>query len=157
MNSIIDIKAESFPWHFKFVGVVLLVLAVVMLNVLWYVSPIFLLIGTIMLSTCSGTVFNAEMKMYREYHAILFVKAGEWKKYDYIEKIFINASKESQQVHPAHTNDSTTFYYTSYDAYLKFSNGQKIYLMSKKDKAALVKKLKPVAEVLKTELVDYTV
>jgi hypothetical protein len=157
MNHIINIKAESFPWQFKFIGALAFIAAVGFVSTWWWLSLIFLLVGAVIFTTHSGTSLDAEKKMYREYNAFLFMKMGEWKKYDNVEKIFINASKESQQVHPAHTNDSATFTYTSYDAYLKFSTGQKIYLASKKDKVALMKMLKGVAEVLETELVDYSI
>jgi hypothetical protein len=157
MKHSIDIKAESLPWHFKFLGILMILLAIAAIfSSVWWLSIILVFVGLIILTIQSGTEIDHSTKTYREYNSILFFRHGEQERYDAVEKIFINASKVEQRVHPAHTNDSSTFYYTEYNAYLKLSDGKKIFLMSKKNKAAMMNKLKPVAELLETELVDYT-
>lgn len=152
----IDIKAESLPWYFKLVGVLLIILALALMTNVWWLSIILGLIGLVILTTHSGTEIDPAMKTFREYHSILFFRYGEKEKYEGVENIFINASKVSQTVHPAHTLDSATFNHMEFNAYLKFSDGKKIFLMSKKSKTELMNKLKSVTEALKVEVVDYS-
>jgi len=157
MKRSIDIKAESLPWQFKFIGVLLILFAIAAIfSSVWWLSIILAFVGLIILTIQSGTEIDHNKKTYREYNSVLFFRHGERERYEAVEKIFINASKVTQVVHPAHTNDSATFDHTEYNAYLKLSDGKKIFLMSKKNKAAMMNKLKPVAELLEAELVDYT-
>ena len=123
---------------------------------MWWLSVILGLVGLVILTTHSGTEIDPATKTFREYHSMLFFRRGEKEKYDGVENIFINSSKVSQTVHPAHTLDSATFNHVEYNAYLKFSDGKKIFLMSKKDKDVLIGQLQPIANRLETELVDHT-
>lgn len=157
MTHTIDIKAESLPWQFKLVGILLIVfaLATAMSSVLW-VSIILIVVGVIILTINSGTEIDPGTKKYREYNSILFYRYGEEERYEDVEKIFINASKVTKEMQTAHTTHGSIFSSIEYNAYLKLSDGKKIFLMSKKNKKAMIDKLKPVAEQLRSELVDYS-
>jgi hypothetical protein len=155
-EKVLDIKAESFPWQAKLIGALLLMIAIGTLTNYWWLSTI-LFIGAVFLFTGhSGTEIDGINKTFREYNSYLFVKFGETKKYNGIEKIFINGSKESQTMYTAHTTSSTTFTHLVYDAYLKFDNGEKIFLTGRKDKNKLIRVLEPVVKRLTVQVVDNT-
>lgn len=157
MNETVDIKAESLPWYFKLTGLLLIIFSLATLSgSYWWVALILIPIGAILITYVSGTEIDIVKKNYREYNSILFLKRGERENFQEIEKIFINASKVTSQMHTAHTSNGSTFTHTEYNAYLKFSNGKKIFLTSKKDKKVLISQLQTIANQLETELVDYT-
>jgi hypothetical protein len=157
MEKVIDIRAESLPWYFKLAGMLLVVLALALMTNVWWLSVILGLVGLIILTTHSGTQIDPSTKTFREYHSILSFRYGQKETYDGVENIFINAAKVSQTVHPAHTLDSATFSHVEYNAYLKLSDGRKIFLMSKRSKTKLINRLKQVMNVLKVEVVDNAV
>lgn len=151
----IDIKAESFPWQAKLVGALFLVGGIAMFITVWWLAVILVLVGLLLLTGHSGTVFDREKKIYLEYNSYLFFRRGEKIPYNRVEKIFINSERFSQKVFTPHTLDSATFYSIAYNAYLKFDNGRKIYLTTCKKKSALIGRIKPVAEFLQTSVHDY--
>jgi hypothetical protein len=97
-----------------------------------------------------------ESNSYREYNSILFIKTGKGKKYQRIEKIFINPVRVSKTIYTAHTSNSSTFQDVEYNAYLKFSDGEKIFLLSGKNKNRIRNRLKIIAETLNIPLQDNT-
>lgn len=126
----------------------------VIYNLLW--SPILLLLGTFILTGFRGVDFNGQEKVYREYNSFLFVKFGKWLKYNQAEKIFINAGSTSQKIYTQVT-DGITVKSKDYNAYLKFDNGSKIYLASKKDKNRLIKRLQKLSDFFRLDIQDNTI
>lgn len=155
-NSKVDIKAESFPWQAKLLGILFIIGSMAAATNIWWLSLILFLSALFLLTGHSGTTIDPVARTYREYNSYYFVKSGKTIPYEQVEKIFINASRESQTMHPYHMMNSSTVSYMVYNAYLKFNNGKKIFLTGKKDKKALISQLKTVSELLKTELVDYS-
>jgi len=153
---LIDIKAESFPWQAKLIGVLLTIVAVAVVGTFWYLSVGLFAIAVFLLTTYSGTEIDPEQRTYKEYNSYFFVKSGDSVSYSAVEKIYINSAKESQTMHPAHTLDSRTFETTVYNAYLKFEDGTKIFLTSRKNKKNLIQLLDPIARKLDVQLVDNT-
>src|SRR5690606_15570637 len=151
----IDIKDESFPWQAKLVAALFLVGGIAMFITVRWLAVILVLVGLLLLTGHSGTVFDREKKIYLEYNSYLFFRRGEKIPYNRVEKIFINSERFSQKVFTPHTLDSATFYSIAYNAYLKFDNGRKIYLTTCKKKSALIGRIKPVAEFLQTSVHDY--
>lgn len=153
----IDIKAESFPWQAKLIGVLLLIGALAVIMNYWWLSVIFAVVGLTLLSGHSGTEIDAASKTFREYNSYLSIRTGVTEKYNKIEKVYINETKVSQKIYTAHTLDSSTFRSVLYNAYLKFDDGKKIFLTSRKDKARLINLLSPVVASLGVDLSDNTV
>lgn len=156
-ESIIDIKAESLPWHVKFIGALFLIGAITVIVNYWWLSIILALIGLTLLTGYSGTEINYTNKTFREYHSYLFIRRGVTEKYHGIERVFINKANVSQKMYTAHTGSSSTFENILFNAYLKFDDGRKIFLTSRKDKVRLIKLLNPVIAVLGVDLTDNTV
>ena len=153
----IDIKFGAlFPWQFRLVGFVLMLSAVAFIQTQLWVSILLVLAGMFILLSYEGTEVNINTKTYREYTSFFFIKTGKFLGYSQAEQIYLTKSKQSQQIYTAHTNQSSTFSDTLYNAYLKLSPGKKIHLCSQKNKNSLLEKLSPLSEKLKVDIVDYT-
>lgn len=155
-EEIIDIKAESFPWQVKLMGALLLFVALMVMTSHWWLSIIFVVLGVFLLTGYSGTEVDVSAKTFREYNSYLFVRTGERRKYDRIERIFVNKAKVTQKMYTAHTNNSAVFQDIVYNAYMKVDD-EKIFLTRRKNKDKLIRLLNPVVAGLGTQLIDNTV
>lgn len=153
----IDIKSGPlFPWHFRFVGLILLVSSLPLFISNLLLALLLLVVGLAIVSAYEGTEIDSALKVYREYTSFfLLIKAGKFERYVDVEKVFITKSTESQQMYTAHTTQSSTFENVVYNAYVKFSTGEKIHLLREKYKDKLIKKLKTLSESLQVEIVDH--
>ncbi|MCP4460009.1 MAG: hypothetical protein GY816_18600 [Cytophagales bacterium] len=95
---------------------------------------------------------DVEMKTYCDFTAVLGRKFGRVHPFDGIEKVFIKASAISQTIYGYGPNSYEKKTY-EYDAYLKFTDGQKLFLASDEDKSELAKRLQPILKKLGTEIV----
>ena len=156
-KQIVDIKSGSlFPFPFLVLGA-LVFLAAMLVFVSSPILSVFLFVtAAFILTAHEGTEIDPSSKTYREYQSFLFVKKGSMKSYDSIEKIFVNSGKSVQRVYTAHTSQSSTFSSVEYNAYLKFSDGVKVFLLSKRNKPKLLDKLRDAARILNVALVDNT-
>lgn len=153
----LDIKSgRLFPFHFLILGGVFFLAGVALFPSQVMLPLIFITLGSIILTAYSGTEINTSAGTYREYTSILFIKKGKHKKFASIEKIFINAGKTSQKMYTAHTASSATFTTLEYNAYLKFTDGSKVFLQSDKNKNRLLNKINEAAKNLDTLVVDTT-
>lgn len=123
----------------------------------WWVSVLLLLPAIFLLTGYSGTIVDVKQKTYKEYTSYMFIKSGEVERFNGIEKIFINSARQSQRLNSMYTLEGSTYHNTVYNAYLKFDNGKKIFLTSRKDKDVLIAQMQRAADVLGTVLVDNTV
>mgnify|MGYP001816433816 CR=1 FL=1 len=153
----LNIKTGSiFPWHFQLIAVVIVIGSVALFLTNMVLSLVLLIVGMAMLTSYSGILVDTSKKTYRAYYSVLQLKIGDVVSYEGIEKIFVNANKESQKIYTSHTLDSNTFKNIVYDGYLKFMDGNKIHLISKKNKPAVMHKLNEYADFLAVELQDNT-
>lgn len=151
----IDIKyGLLLPWTFRLLTACAIVLGLSAWQTNPWVTIIIGIAGFFVLMTFEGTEINPANKTYREYTSFFFFKIGRFKPYPEIELIFINKAKESQQMYTAHTTHSSTFENRVYNAYLKFSNGEKIHLQKTKKKEKLMAVLKPLSEAVGVEVTD---
>ena len=153
----IDIRCgRLFPFQFQVIAIVFLIGSVATFYLNPVIALLLILISVVILTAHEGTEINSSARTYREYNSFLFIRSGQHKKYSGIEKIFINSEKVSQKMYTPHTLDSSTFRHINYNAWLKFDNGVKVHLMSKKDKEALLGMLGKIAMFLNTSVVDAT-
>jgi hypothetical protein len=156
-KSIVDIRSGSlFPFPFLVLGAGVLLAGLGIFMSYPIISLFLLVTAAFVLTAHEGTEIDSASHTYREYQSFLFIKKGKPKKYERIEKIFVNAGKVSQKIYTAHTSSSSTFSSIEYNAYLKFSDGVKIFLLSKKSKEKLLQKLNDAARVLGVAVVDNT-
>ena len=154
---VVDIKSGAlFPFPFLVLGAVVLVAGVAVVTTQFLLSIFLMLTAGIILTAHEGTEIDPSKNTYREYQSYLFIKKGKVTEYDQIEKIFVNATKVSQRMYTAHTSNSSTFSNVEYNAYLKFTDGVKIFLLSKKNKARLLARLEKVARALNIPVTDST-
>jgi len=96
---------------------------------------------------------DVENKTYADLTSVFGRKFGKAVAFDEIENVFIKSSVVSQTIHGFGPNSYEKKNY-EFDAYLKFTNGEKLFLVSDEDEKELRKRLKPVLKKLETELVN---
>jgi len=151
-----DFKTENyFPFHVLLVGGGLLLIGLSMVTLKLFMGGlIVLLIGIIIVTTQYRFRIDLDKKEYQDYIWILGMKAGKRIQYDEIRYIFIKQSQESQTM--GLRAATTTIHKTVFDSYLKFSEQEKIHLITRDNRKDLIEKLRPISQKLKTEILDYT-
>ena len=144
------------PWHIQLFAIVLVIGSIALFATNFVMAVILLFVGMLILSSYSGVQINRMKKTYRAYNSFLFIKMGGLNNYEVVEKIYINQNQVSQKIYTAHTTSSQIFNNIKYDGYVKFDDGTKVHLMSKKDKSVLMNRLKEYADFLEVELQDNT-
>ena len=156
-KSTVDIKSGTlFPFQFLVLGAIIFVAGLAVVGPYMIIGLVLIIAGAIILTAHEGTEISPGSRTYREYNSILFIKSGKDKKYERIEKIFINPVRISQRLYTAHTMSPATFLHVGYNAYLKFSDGEKIFLFSGKNKSRLKKRLAGIAKILNIPVQDNT-
>jgi len=115
---------------------------------------VLILAGVVIFTTHNRLQVDLDKKTYHDYVWILGLKNGDKGTFDRIEYLFIKRSKVSQTMNSLVS--SATIHKYVFDAYLKFSEKKKIYLMTKESKETLTRKLKPIAAALNVDIVDYS-
>jgi hypothetical protein len=157
-KSTVDIKSGSvFPFPFLVLGAIFFMAGAAVFINHPVISIVLMVAGVLILTAYEGTEIDTSSKTYREYNSFLFIKKGQSKAYNGIEKIFVNSSKVSQRVYTSHTSTSATFSGIEYNAYLKFAKGEKVFLFSGKNKSKLLKRLNDISRSLNTSVIDNTV
>ena len=98
--------------------------------------------------------FDLFKKEFHDYLWILGLKYGEKAKFEKIEYLFIKKSNVSQVMRSQ--VQSTTFRKEVFDGYLKFSEVEKIHLITRGNKNDLIKGLRVIATKLNVKIVDYS-
>jgi hypothetical protein len=142
-----------FPIQFQLLGYIFLFagLALIVINI--WASIIFILLGGVIVTAYSGIEFKKDQ--FREYNAFFFIKNGSWKSLGMVEKIFIKRVKVSQKFY-GRANQSSTIRNLVYKAFLKFENGETLFLYDHKNKDKVKSKLKELSGYIKAEIIDYT-
>ena len=151
----IDIKfGVLLPWQFRVASVGAIVVAFAILQNYWWVSLLIIAASFFVLVSHEGTEIDPLNKTFRSYTSFFFIKTGEFEKYSDVERIFINSGNQSMKMYSAHTSLSTTITERVYNAYIKFSNGEKVHLLTSKNKEEVLKKLTPLSQTLKVEILE---
>tara|TARA_Y100001972_G_scaffold120136_1_gene162252 strand:- start:4228 stop:4710 length:483 start_codon:yes stop_codon:yes gene_type:complete len=131
-------------------GFLALLIPLIIKIILWLIVlgiGLFLLAGTQILE------INKDQKQYRS--AVSFfglINFGGWKTYLSLENIFIKQAKASQKM--AIGPIQNTVRMMVFDAYLKLSENEKIYLGTAKSKERLLKKIEPLKVYLEIPILD---
>lgn len=144
------------PWTFRFLGGLLIIASIILIQKSSWFSLILLPPGLLMLFAGEGVEINHAKKLYREYTSFIFFRTGEFKAYHTIDKIFLNKNLQSQKMYSTHTNQSSTFSNVIFNGYIKFGSGEKIHLKAEKNKAKLIKTIERLSIPLNLEIVDNT-
>jgi len=117
-------------------------------------SSVLALIGLFVVTTHYRLSIDFEKKVYHDYLWILGMKNGERGNFDKIEYLFIKKSKVSQTMYLRVA--SSTIQKEVYDGFLKFSEDNKLHLLTKDGKKDLIDKLRKISTALKVKIVDYS-
>jgi hypothetical protein len=146
-------SGNLFPFQFQYFAILLSVFSLLLLIAYPFLSPLPLILALVIFTGSHGLEIIPEEQRYRTFNSILFIKKGHWKTYTSIEKIYITTSSRSQKVYTRVT-EGPTIRKQYYNAYLKFADGKKEFLQSKKTKSALIKNLTKLSEKLGLEITD---
>jgi hypothetical protein len=157
MNDKIDVRYGSlFPWPFRFIAALVLIVGLALIVEKTFLSIALMFVSGFVLSGYEGTEINKAAKSYFDYKSFFFLKSGEKKNYDDVEKIFVSTSKTTERLHTAHTSHSSTFQHLEFNGFIKFNNGEKIQLLRKRKKSDLIRGLEKVASFLNVPIEDNT-
>jgi hypothetical protein len=154
MNKI-DFKTSNyFSSRVIMVGVIFAFSGLLLVFVNLVIGLILLLSSVIIFTTQYRLAIDFENKVFHDYVRILGLKNGYKEKFQTIEYIFINSGNSSQTMSMGRVA-STTIHNKVYNGYLKFSEKNKIHLITKDDKKSLYEALTPIAKKLNVEIIDY--
>ncbi len=98
-------------------------------------------------------ILEIDMKShtYFDFTSVIGFKFGERKSFDGIEKAFINKTSYTQQLHGYGPNSYNKKSHVA-KAYVKFLNGEKLFLVSDEDEKELIDRIQPILKKLDTRL-----
>jgi hypothetical protein len=148
-------SGNLFPFQFQYIAIVLSIFSLLLLIVYPFFSPLPLIPALIIFTGSYGLEIMPEEKQYRAFNSILSIKRGQWKSYSAIEMIYLTTSSRSQKVYTRVT-EGPTIRKKYYNAYVKFADGNKEFLQSKKTKSVLIKNLEKLSDQVGLEITDHT-
>jgi hypothetical protein len=151
----IDFRTSNyFPDFIRLGGIALLFTGLLAFLTNVTAGIILCFIGFILVSSHYRLTIDFPEKIYRDYLWILGLKKGEARKFEHIEYIFIKRNMMSQTMNLRVASSTVTKYV--FDGYLKFSEQDKVYLLSRDNKKNLIKKLKQISAKLNVKILDYS-
>lgn len=154
MNAI-DFKTSGyFSPTINFVGGLLGILGAAVTTTSPLAGIIMLLLGFIVVTTHYRLSINFDKKIYHDYVWILGFKSGDKCNFENIEYLFIKKNRVRQTMNLRVA--SSTIRKEVYDGYLKFSEDNKLHLLTKDSKNDLIKKLRSISTTLKVKIIDYS-
>lgn len=129
------------------VGGIVLIFKVIIVGI------ILTMISTIIITTHYRLAINLEDKTYHDYVWMFGLRFGEKGTFEDIQYIFIKKIKVSQTMNSRVS--SSTIRKEMFDAYLKFSEENKIHLLTEESKEELLAKLTEISSKINTKIIDY--
>lgn len=143
-----------FTGGIMFLGVALVLPGIFISKIHILATLPFFLVSVIILTTHYGLEIDITRKLHREYVWLMGLKFGPWEPFMSMEYIFIKKNRVAQTMHSllnAHETHSE-----EYDAYLKFTETDKVHLGSAKRKEKLIKRMQGVAHQLQLDIIEYS-
>jgi len=117
-------------------------------------SLIFLFLSMFIFITKYGIEIDLQNKTYLEYLLLFGYKKGVLNSFQTIESIYITGGNKTTKMHlRGHASYLTK---KEYNAYIKFSEDEKIHLMDSEKKAEVEKLLKQMSKDLSVDCFDYS-
>ncbi len=150
-----DFKTSNyFSWHVYYSGFLFIAFGLASLTIHPIIGLILCFSGLIFVTTHYRLAVDLGNKAYHDYIWFLGFRRGEKGKFKAIEYLFIKRSSVNQTMHLRVA--SSTIRKEVFDGYLKFSEQDKIHLLTMDSKERLIKKLKHISTLLKVSVVDYS-
>ena len=151
----VDFKtAPYFSGIFIFLGVFLLSVGLLLLSTKIIASFILFFFSLIILTSHYRLSINFDTKTFHDYVWFLGFKNGEKGKFERVEYLFVKKNTVSQKMQLKAAN--STIRKEVYDGYLKFSDAEKIHILTKDNKKDVLAKLQEISGKLNTKIVDYS-
>ncbi len=139
----------------RFVGGMIAIAGLLVLAIKLYLGLAMLVTGAVLITSRYRLMIDFKNKTYHDYAWILGLKiGGERGVFDQLEYVFIKSSKVSQTMSSRY--QSTTVRREVFDAYLRFSENNKLHLLTRDSKEDLLKRTSEIAAKLGVQIVDYT-
>lgn len=152
---IVDFKTSRyFSGTIVFLGIVLIFTGLLMLAANNLIGLVLLILSVPIFTTHYRLRIDFDNKSFHDYLWILGIKYGEKGQFETVEYLFVKMSKVSQTMNLKSL--STTIRKNVFDGYLKFSEDNKVHLMTLDDKDELIQRLKVIAEKMKAKIIDYS-
>lgn len=150
----VDFKTTRyFPGTFIFLGGLFVIGGLVALTKIVALGLLLFVVAAFLFTTTYGITIDLSQKRCHDYLWMLGFKKGEWRRFEEIEYFFIKKRSASQTMHMK--SITNTVRKPVYDGYLRFSEDNKVFIATFEDKAKLIAKLKPIADQLGVDVIDY--
>jgi hypothetical protein len=143
-----------FPWTIKIAGIILLPTAIAIISTSPIIAVVMLVTGLIIFTTHYGVCVDKVTSTYKEYTWFLFLKLGKEINFDHVEYLYIKPNKVSRTYNSR--IQSATVTDIEYDAYIKFSETEKIHVTHSKHREQVIVKLRKLKDYLNVPILDYT-
>lgn len=121
---------------------------------LYWLCALAILIGFIAITTRYGVIVDLNSKKYQDYIWVCGFKIGPWVSFSKIQYVFIKDYKIQQRFNSR--VNSATFSHNEFRGFIKFSEQEKIHIITRKNYEALAGELKTLAQKLNVGLIDYS-
>lgn len=156
-NNIVDIRAGMlFPLPFRVFGMLFILTGVITTGIEPILSVLLMIVGAGVVTAFEGTEINTENNTYREYYSFLMIRRGSRRNYARIDRLFILSSERVGRIPMATFWRLDKFDGVEFNAYVKFSDGVRVFLFTHRDKAVVTGRLTRIGSTLKVPVVDYT-
>lgn len=151
----VDFKtAPYFSGIFILLGVFLLSVGLLLLSTQIIASLILFFFSLIIFTSHYRLLIDFDTKTFHDYVWFLGFKNGEKGKFERVEYLFVKKNTVSQKMQLKAAN--STIRKEVYDGYLKFSDAEKIHILTKDNKKDVLAKLQEISGKLNTKIVDYS-
>jgi len=120
-----------------------------------FLGVILIIIGLLIVTAYRGLEFDRLALKYRVYNSFIFIRVGKWESYQEVKQIFVKTNIISQTIY-LKISQGTDISNVVFDAYLEFSDEEKVYLAGKKKKMKIMKKIEPLSKFLGVQINDLT-
>ncbi|MCB0505144.1 MAG: hypothetical protein KDC58_06535 [Cyclobacteriaceae bacterium] len=144
-----------FPFHFMALGTAFLLGGLASVIFSPFLGVILIIIGLLIVTAYRGLEFDRLALKYRVYNSFIFIRVGKWESYQEVKQIFVKTNIISQTIY-LKISQGTDISNVVFDAYLEFSDEEKVYLVGKKKKMKIMKKIEPLSKFLGVQINDLT-
>lgn len=135
-------------------GIALAFSAVVVIFFHFLIGLSLLIGGVLIFTTHYRLMIDLDRRVYRDYVWIMGIKHGKMASFEKIEYLFMKKSRTVQNMYARVY--TTSLQKDVYDAYLRFSETEKLHLVTRESKRLLVKQVESLAAQLGVQVIDYT-
>lgn len=155
MKRPLDIKTSSyFSGTIRFTAIPFLFLGIILLFESLVAGIVVTLGSLIAITTHYRLTIDLSTKHFHDYVWFLGFKNGDRGRFETIDYLFVKKKRVSQTISARVA--STTIRKDVYDGYLRFSEENKIHLLTSDSKSTVVKQLKTISLALNLRVIDYT-